>query len=148
MSSGTEIITEALQKIGAASVVAPADPDAIVAGKNALNSMLQQWLSVGIDMGTVPLDSPGDELSEPMDARNGIVDNLALMLAPFFSNGKQVVTPELSRSAKIGYIFIKKMYQPVVIPQKKVSSTMPMGAGSTRGVWRSTFAENERELKD
>ena len=70
------------------------------------------------------------------------------MLAPDFSNGKQVVSPELSRGARIGYTFIKKMYQPVVIPKKKVSSTMPMGAGSTRGVWRSTFADQDRELED
>lgn len=148
MSSGTEIITEALQKIGAHSVASPASPEAIVTGKNVLNGMLQQWLSVGVDMGVAPLDAPGDELSEPMDARNGIIDSLALMLAPFFSNGKQVVSPELSRSARIGYTFIKKMYQPVAIPQKKVSSTMPMGAGSTRGVWRSTFADQDRELED
>lgn len=148
MSSGTEIITEALQKIGVASVAAPASPEAIDTAKNTLNGMLQMWQSVGVDMGVVPLNAPGDELSEPLDARNGIVNNLAIMLAPDFSNGKQVVSPELSRNARIGYTFIKKMYQPVVIPQKKVSSTMPKGAGSTRGVWRSTFAEQNRELED
>jgi|GEM_PF-3356544 hypothetical protein len=148
MSSGTEIITAALQKIGAHSVASPASPEAIVDAKSILNSMLQMWQSDRIDMGVVPLDAPGDELSEPMDAKLGIIYNLAIMLAPDFSNGKQVVSPELSRGARIGYTFIKKMYQPVVIPQKKVSSTMPMGAGSTRGVWRSTFVDQDRELED
>jgi len=148
MSSGTEIIQTALQRIGVHSVAAPASPEAIVSGKDMLNSMLQMWQSIGVELGAVPLNAPGDELGEPMDARAGIIDNLAIYMAPEFSNGKQIVSPELSRSARIGYAFIKKMYQSIEIPKKKMSSTMPLGAGSTRGNHAAVFINGSREIGD
>ena len=79
MSAGTEIIQEALRKIGAHSEVSPASAESILVGKSALNSMLEMWLSKGIDFGFAPLDAPGDDLSEPPDTRNGISSNLAIM---------------------------------------------------------------------
>lgn len=147
MSSGTELIHAALKRIGAYSVVSPADPETIDTARNTLNSMLEGWRSKGIDMGTVPINAPGDEVGEPLDVRQAIIDNLAILLAPNKSSGKPVVSPELRAAASNGMRSIRVLYQKINVPNKKVSSTMPMGAGSTRGVWASNFAGPDREIE-
>lgn len=139
MSTGTDIIKEALQEIGAHSNIAPASPDSIVLGMKKLNSMLEMWLSKNISIGFTPLSVPGDELNEPADTRNGIIDNLAMKLAPPFDNGKQVVSQDLRINARTGFQDIKNLYQKITVPDKKVSSTLPVGAGNSRGVNRRTF---------
>ena len=137
MSSGTEIIHDALKKIGAYSVVQKPQKESISQAKNTLNSMLQDWLSRNIDMGVSPLNAPGDELGEPLDARNGIVANLAVWLAPDF--GREI-PPTLARNARVGYRSIAKLYQKIEIPKKKVSSTLPLGAGNTKRASSQTFS--------
>lgn len=139
MSTGTAIIQRALQGIGAHSRVAPASPESITLGMEKLNSMLEMWLSQGITIGFTPLDVPGDNLNEPADTKNGIICNLAIELAPDFDNGKQIVSQELRRNAKVGFGNIKNLYQKITIPKKVVSSTLPVGAGNSRGVNRRTF---------
>lgn len=130
MSTGTEIITDALQQIGVVSVVTPPAPESIDAGLKALNSMLEMWLSRNIVIGTTPLDKAGDDLNEPGDTRNAIVTNLALEVAPLFSSGKQIVSPELRSNARRGFMSVKSLYGSVTIPDKVLSSTTPIGAGN------------------
>lgn len=139
MSTGTDIIQKALQEIGAHSVVSPASAESILAGKDALNSMLEMWLSKGIDFGFSPLDAPGDTLDEPPDVRNGIISSLAIILAPNFDNGKGVVSPELRSIANSQFHTIQRIYRKVTIPKKVVSSTLPRGAGSEQGILDSAF---------
>jgi len=136
MSSGTSIIQSALKRIGANSLAQPASPEAITEGRDILNSMLQLWLSQDIDLGIVPLDAPGDELGEPLDSRNAIVDNLALRLSSLFDNGNNVVSPQLTANAKREFNLIKAIYQVVDVPVKIVSSTLPVGQGNRTGVTR------------
>lgn len=140
MSSGTVIIESGLKLIGAHSLAAPADPESIELGMNTLNSMLQLWLSQAIDLGIIPLQAPGDELAEPMDARQAIIDNLAIALAPNFETPTGPVSPILRGAANRGYASIENLYQIVTIPNKVVSSTLPRGAGNNRGSWNSPFA--------
>jgi hypothetical protein len=132
MSSGTEIIQDALKEIGAYSVASPAAPESITDVMRKLNSMVQSWESLGIKTGMVPLEVPGNELSEPMDIRNAVVENLAISAAPLFDNAKAVVSAELRMSAAKGMAHAKKFYQIITVPQKTVSSTMPLGAGNRR----------------
>lgn len=120
MSIGTDIIKDALKAIGAASVASPADPESLEDGRKQLNSMLEMWLSKNIHINTRTLDVVGDELSEPPDCRNAIVANLAIELAPLFSNGKNVVSPELRGKARKGYSDIMSLYGRVTIPKKKL----------------------------
>lgn len=138
MSTGTEVIRAALRKIGAYSIASPDDPESIILGRDTLNSMIQEWETVGIKLGCVPLNAPGDELSEPLDARNGIVENLALRMYPDFPMKADLAV--LSRHARVSMIFIKKFYQPITIPKPIPSSTMPMGAGNVRSTFEDTFA--------
>ncbi len=139
MSTGTEIIKEALQGIGAHSIISPASPASIELGKKKLNSMLEMWLSKGISIGFTPLDVPGNELNEPPDTRNGIISNLSIELSPDFDNGKAIVSQELRRNARVGFSDIKNLYQIITVPNKVVSSTLPVGAGNSRGINRRVF---------
>ena len=82
MSTGTDLIEDALKEIGANSVARPAGGETINDVKKKLDSMLQRWLSQGIDLGTTPIDLVGEEVNEPIDARNAIVENLAILAAP------------------------------------------------------------------
>lgn len=139
MSIGTNVIKGALRKIGAHSAVSPAEPDTIVEGMETLNSMLQLWRSQGIFQDIIPLEEPGDELGEPGDARNAIEDNLAIALAPNFDNGKVVVSPTLERNARVGYQWLESLYGVYTIPKKVPSSTLPKGAGNSKGTRRKVF---------
>lgn len=146
MSTGTAIIERALEAIGAHSIVSPASPNSIVLGMEKLNSMLEMWLTLGITIGFTPLEVPGDELNEPNDTKNGIIDNLAVELAPNFDNGKVVVSPALRQNAIRNFNHIKNLYQSVTVPTKVVSSTLPVGAGNSRGVNSRVFFPKDATL--
>jgi len=148
MTTGTDIIKRSLQKIGAHSAIAPASPASIVLGMEILNSMLELWLSRNIQIGFTPLKVPGDELNETPDSKNAIISNLALSLAPDFDNGKNVVSRELKINAHNQFDEIKRLYQKIIIPNKVVSGTLPVGAGNTRGVQRKTFFGGGAILND
>jgi hypothetical protein len=136
MSTGTEIIQSGLERIGAHSIHQPAAPEDIIKGMSILNSMLQLWISWGVDIQTVPIDAPGQDLSEPPDAKNAIIDNLALMMAPNFDNGKVIVSASLVANAKRGITQIRTLYRKFTVPRKRPSSTLPRGAGNSKGSFR------------
>lgn len=146
MSEGTDIIKDALRKIGAHSQVSPAEPETIVETMQTLNSMLQLWRSWGIMQDLVPLENPGEELGEPADARNAIVDNLAIQSAPNFDNGKVVVSETLKINARVGFDYIETLYQKLTIPRKVPSSNLPKGAGNYRGIRRRVFFGEDSAL--
>lgn len=139
MSTGTKVIEGALRKIGAHSQVSPAEPETIIEAMETLNSMLQLWRSWGIMQNLVPLKEPGEELSEPSDARNAIEDNLAIQVAPNFDNGKVVVSATLERNARLGFQMIETLYQEFTVPNKVPSSLLPKGAGNSKGTQRQVF---------
>ena len=139
MTIGTAIIERALQKIGVHSKFSPASPESFVLGMENLNSMLELWLSKNIQIGFTPLEAPGDELNEPPDATNAIVNKLAIQLAPDFDNGVEIVSSSLARNANVQMIEIKRIYQKLTVPCKVVSSTLPTGQGNQRWGWRRTY---------
>ena len=148
MSSGTQIILDALKEIGAHSIANPAGGETISDVKRKLDSMLQMWLTDGIDLGVLPINLPAEELNEPMDARNAIVQNLAIEASPLFDNGVAIVSEALRSNARSNYLKIKDHYQIVTIPRKVVSSTLPMGAGNRRGGYSNTFFSEGSEIEN
>ena len=140
MSSGTSLVKSALKKIGAHSIMAPADAESIEEGFKTLNAMLQLWLSEGINLGINPLQAPGDEVDEPADTTQAIIDNLAIACSPDYDNGGNIVSERLLANATTGYNRVKNLYQEFDIPNKVVSSTLPRGAGNTRGRDSRVFA--------
>lgn len=132
MSTGTETVQKALQKIGAHSALAPAPTESLIDGFDIMTSMLEEWLSEGIKLGTIPTEVIADDINEPPDAREAIRTNLAIRLAPDFGNGKETVSPQLQRTASILYNKIKRLYRSTTIPGKVVSSNLPVGQGNNR----------------
>lgn len=139
MTTGTVLIEDALRRIGAHSIASPAQPETIVDGMDILNSMLQLWMSWGIDIQTIPIEEPGEEVSEPIDAKNAIIDNLAIAMSPNFDNGTTVVSPQLKSNALMGFNMVKTLYTKFTIPNKVPSSTLPLGAGNAKGRLRFVF---------
>ena len=139
MSTGTQTIQNAGKLLGVFSAAQPADPQFLVDAMHKLNAMIQMLESDGINLGIVPLEVPADDLGEPIDATLAIEENLAIILSPLFDNGKVIVSPDLRVNAKI-HLEILRDSQPVVIPKKVVSSTLPRGAGNNRGGRRRVFS--------
>ena len=108
MSDGTTLIQSSLKLIGAHSIYAPADAESIEVSLGTLNSMLQLWLSQGIELNISPLNAVGEEVGEPLDTRQAIINNLAVMLAPNF--GIANVPNQLKINANLSYIAIKALY--------------------------------------
>lgn len=147
MSTGTVIIQEAFRRIGVHSIASPAPTESINLALNTLNTMLQLWISWGIDVQTIPLSVVGDELAEPIDATNAIIDNLAVMVSPNFDNGETIVSDQLRSNANLGFMMIKTLYTKFTIPNKVPSATLPLGAGNSRGILRFVFFRG-RALSD
>jgi len=146
MSTGTYICQRALQRIGAHSVVQPATPNTIDDAFEVLQGMIQEWGDQGIDLGIVPIVSVGNDISEPISARNPIINNLAILLAPDFDNGKNIVSPALLSAARSGYNRVKDLYQTITVQQKCPSSTLPAGAGNSQGINNRVFFGQDAEL--
>ena len=148
MTVGTKVVQRALGHIGVHSPLQPASPEALEIGRDTLNSMLSglydDW---GIDLGTVPLDAIGDDLSEPMGARNHIQYMLALQLSIDFPGSQ--VSQQLKAQADRGLETLKRAYSKVEIPLKVAGTTLPTGQGNKRGGstrWEPTFYPEGSEI--
>ena len=148
MSTGTVIIQDALKQIGAHSIVAPASSDTLETARSVLNSMLELWTSKSIFIRTTPIEVVGDDLNEPIDTRNAIVYNLAIMLSPGFDNGKDIVSSRLQMLANTTMETVTNLYQNVEIPEMVISSTTPLGAGNNRGFRSRTFFPRGATIKN
>lgn len=146
MSTGQEIIEASLEKLGAHSVIKPANDEDITRGWRALNDMMEYWLSKGIKLGVSPLETPGDSLNEPGGTRNAIINNLAIELEGGFNNGRDVLSPSERNQARVQFRTIKRQYGKLTIPNPVVSSTLPVGAGNQVGRWENTFFGEGAEL--
>ncbi len=136
MSTGTALIEDALKENGVVSIVVPSSPEQITDGMNKLNSMLQQWVTQNIFLGTVPITEPGQAVEEPVDARNAIVFKLAILLANLYS---VPVSADLRGNAAREFAIIKRNYQKLEIPDKILSSTLPLGQGNAKGIDARVF---------
>lgn len=139
MSAGTVIIKEALADLGVISVLQPENPDSIALGQTVLNAMIAEWQDEGIDMGCVPLKSPGSELSEPLGAKNAIRYNLSVALSSSFPGSN--LSDELRRQAKIGFEKIARLWRKEEVPKREVRGTLPIGSGNKTYRGRNYFTE-------
>jgi hypothetical protein len=141
MSTGTYIVTSALQTIGAHTVMKPANPVSLENGRNILNSYIASLQDIGIDTGAVPIEALGDELSEPLGITNDIVNCLAKLLVPH--NPGAQISPDLRINANRSESAIKTTYQVIEIPTPKTRDTLPRGAGNFRRRGRIFFRKGE-----
>lgn len=130
MSTGTELIEDALINLGVRSVQSTQSPESMAIGRRVLNSMIQTWTSRNIRVGLTPISEVGDEVGEFSDARNAVVFNLAILLAPAFDNGKFVASDDLKLMAAEQLSIVKGLYRKLTVPNKTISGTTPLGAGN------------------
>lgn len=145
MSSALKIITPALRKIGVQSPLKPASPESIDEALQELVSMMEKWVTIGYETGINQIESTSDELNEPADLKNIIIDNLACEIAPLYSFS---VSAQLLSKAADGMTFLEKYYRKVVVLNKNISSTAPRGAGNTRGLKPRIFFKNDAVLEE
>lgn len=148
MSSGTVIVQDALRLIGAHSLASPASPESLAVGFRNLGGLFHMWLTRNIDLSISPLEDIGDELNEPPDSYSAITSNLAVMLAPNFDNGRNIVSQALSALASTEFEYIKSAYWNGTIPDKVVSATLPRGQGARFWWTDSTFFGGGAVLND
>ena len=129
MSTGTKIVQGALSRIGAHSIVRPANPESLEVGRDALNSLHAGWQDNGIEFGGVPIEAIGDDFSEPLGLTNTIMDNLAIQLQPLFP-GTQI-SQDLRINANKSYQKLLAKCQAITIPKPIVRETLPKGQGNT-----------------
>lgn len=147
MSTGTKIVQNALSNIGAHSVIAPASPESLEVGKDALNSMIARWADEDIDIGAVPLEAIGDELSEPMGLTSAIEYNLSIELHPKFPATQ--ISPQLNASANKTFQDMRSKVQTITIPNPVVRQTLPKGQGNRQSRFiNSTFFDKGGTLAD
>ncbi len=130
MSTGTEIVGDALARIGASSPVKPANPETLETARKTLNSYIAQLQDENVEFGAVPIKALGDELSEPLGLTDIIKDNLAVRLIPLIT-GTQL-SNQLRVNANIGGAYMKRHWRTTVIPGQVVRDTMPKGSGNRR----------------
>ena len=128
MSTGTYIVTAALQGIGAHTKMKPANPTSLENGLMKLNSYIASLQDDNTDTGAVPLNVIGDELSEPQGITNYIVENLSILLEPDHPGAQ--ISPQLRVNAAKGAAMIRRKYKTTVIPQQVVRDTLPKGQGN------------------
>lgn len=130
MSAGTDIIDETLMELGVSSAVKPAPAESILKVMNKLNGMIARWEDDRILMGCVPLKAPGEELSEPLGARNAIIALLAVECDGMFPNAQ--LKASTVKNARVGMQYITRTWQDIEIPAPVARSTYPKGAGNYR----------------
>ena len=133
---------QALKKLGVQSPFQATNPESVTSALSELNGMISSWFDDDIDMGCVPLEVIGDELSEPQGARNAIIDNLAIQLQPYFR--RAVISDRLRVNASMGKTKIEQQWQNIDIPLKKVRGTLPKGAGNQ--YYEDTFFHEGEEI--
>ncbi len=140
MTDSTTIAQNALRQINAHSKASPAPPETIVITIDSCSAMIQEWLDDKVDIEAAPFNGPGQELDEPLSARQVIIDNLSIRVAPNFEAGKVVVSQTLMNNARSGLARVYRNYRISTIPDKVVSSTLPRGQGNIRFRTHRVFA--------
>lgn len=148
MTTGTKIVQKALSHLSVHSVVQPASSESISDGADTLNSLIAMWQDEwNIDMGCVPLEVPGDDLSEPLGARNDLQYCLAVQLSVDYPGAQ--VSPMLRALAEKGFQNIVRTWGVLDIPKMVPRNTLPKGQGNKRGGktrWDYTFFPKDSEL--
>ena len=140
MSTVNFLVLASLTKIGKNSPLKPAKAADVLTGMDSLASLLQQFRTQNILIGTAPISSSTSEVGETLDSRNHIINILAVEIASNYDSGQVVVSQTLKASEVAGRAFLKKWYTKALPTMRIISSTAPRGSGNTR------FLRNDRQF--
>ena len=135
METVRDIIVDALEDLVVQADEAPIEPSEAKAAIRALNRMMAEYATKGINIGYTIVDSLDDEITVPLGAMDAIVANLAIRLAPKY---KAVATPELTKAASDGEDALYRL--DTDIPETQYPETLAIGSGNTQyGDWDDVF---------
>jgi hypothetical protein len=120
------LVGKAFAKIGIGNWEFDLQPDEIQDAVTDLDNMMALWSSEGIRVGyDLTSDDPDTESGLPDVAREAVIMNLALRIAPGF--GKQL-GPQILSLAASSYSYLAAYF--MTIPQRRFPNTLPLGAGN------------------
>lgn len=145
MTTAVKIIKKALRRIGVHGLK-PVPAEALNEALFTLNAMLDDWATQDIDIPYFLCEVTADELGEPADTREAIINNLAVLESPNWDNGNDTrVSARLLQNAKMGFLHVIAGYRCFDVPLTVLSSTTPVGAGNITEVNSQVFWGTNRK---
>jgi len=128
MEKANTLIVDALQELLIQASEAPIEADEAQTAIRYLNRMMARLDSQGISLGYTQISDLGDSITVPDGAVEGIIKNLAVMLAPQYD--KQI-SQALVEGARAGLDAMRKLS--ISILPTSYADTLPMGSGNENG---------------
>ena len=141
MTTAADIVTPALENIGAHSIILQADPSLFERGRTMLVSLLEELAVDNIELGTTatPVVLPttlATNINERLGARQALID---IMSERLVTPARLKLTADILNASAVGLNDLKDRFL-VIAPCYSVPSTlMTRGQGNTRGVRPNTF---------
>lgn len=126
MTTAGQVAEYALKAILVQAQDAPLEADDYADTLFALNNFMAELDANGTVLGYTPVDNVADVVTVPAGAIQGIISNVAILIAPVYG---AVISPALSESASRG---MKALYR--IGSQKMTTAyptTLPIGAGNS-----------------
>lgn len=130
MTTAAQVCKAALQRILVQGSEADLEPSEYQDAIFALNNMMEDWAANGTVLGYTTVADLGDDITVAAGAIDGIIDNLAIKVAPDYEG---TVSPELRTSALRGRNTCRKIG--AVDRYTQYPSTLPYGSGNRGYDW-------------
>ena len=125
MATTAQVLKAALQEILVQGSEAPLEADEYQDAIFAMNNYLTALDANGVHLGYTIVSNLSDEVTVPAGALQGIISNVAILMAPQFM---APISPALIAKAKMGLKAMRKLG--ITILPTQFPSTMPIGAGN------------------
>lgn len=125
MTTATQLIKRALQRILVQESEGALEPDEYQDALDSLNGLMAAWEADGIRLGYTEVTSLADTITVAPGAIRGIVANLAIEVAPDYDG---TVTPELYKQADEGEKVCRKLG--ITIQPTQLPDNLPKGSGN------------------
>lgn len=125
MATVADVAKRSLSRILVQGSEAPLQADEYQSFVEDLNNYMASLEANGIHLGYTIVYNLGDEVTVPMGALGGIIDNMAVRVA---SDYGMTASPELITSATIGLRSMRMLGQKR--PKSQMPGTLPVGTGN------------------
>lgn len=125
MATVAQVVKAILQEILVQGSEAAFEADEVQDTIFAMNNYMTAQAANGINLGYTVVSNLGDDITIASGALQGLIANVAVMLAPQFD---AVVSPSLVSKAKIGLQAMRKLG--ITIDPTRHPSTLPIGSGN------------------
>jgi len=125
MANAGQVVKAILQEILTQATEADLEPSEIQDTIFAMNNYMTAEAVNGIDLGYTVVSSVSDEITVPAGALQGIIANMAIVMAPQFD---AEITASLAEKARTGLNAMRKLG--ITLNPMSFPNTLPVGAGN------------------